>query len=293
MTGAGIALDAASRGLSVALVEMFDYASGTSSKSTKLIHGGLRYLKQFEISLVREVGRERAIVHQIAPHLVRPRKMLLPIIKGGSFSKFTTGIALWVYDFLAGVKGDDRRQMLNKQETEAKEPLLDKSRLKGGGYYAEYRTDDARLTLSLIQTARKHGAVCQNYAQATSFEYDENGQVSGVHVIDKETPRKVYIRARQVVNAAGPWVDKIREQDNAQADDRLFLSKGIHIVIPHERFPVHQAIYFDVGDGRMVFAIPRLSCTYIGTTDTEYDGDLSKIPVLKEEVNYLLPLLIL
>lgn len=288
VTGAGIALDAASRGLKVALIEKDDYASGTSSKSTKLIHGGLRYLKQFEISLVREVGRERAIVHHIAPHLVRPKKMLLPITKHGSFSRFTTNIALWVYDFLAGVRGDDRRKMLNRQQTEEKEPLLDKSELRGAGYYAEYRTDDARLTLALIQTARKKGAICQNYIQGQSFLYDENGKINGLTALDHETDQTFIIKAKNIVNATGPWVDKMRVLDNEKADDRLFLSKGIHIVVPHDRLPIQQAVYFDVGDKRMIFAIPRLDCTYIGTTDTPYSDGLDQIPVLKEEAQYLL-----
>ena len=146
ITGAGIALDAASRGLKVALIEKDDFASGTSSKSTKLIHGGLRYLKQFEIQLVREVGQERAIVHKLAPHLVVAEKMLLPLVKGGTYGSFATSIGLWVYDILAGVKGEDRRKMLSMKATAKKEPLIRKDILQGGGFYAEYRTDDARLT---------------------------------------------------------------------------------------------------------------------------------------------------
>ena len=158
ITGAGVALDAASRGLSVALIERNDFASGTSSKSTKLIHGGLRYLKNLEVALVREVGQERAVVHKIAPHLVRPEKMLLPLVEGGSLGKLSTSMALWVYDFLADVEGDDKRIMLTREETLATEPLLREDILKGGGFYAEYRTDDARLTIENVKTAERHGA---------------------------------------------------------------------------------------------------------------------------------------
>ena len=147
ITGAGIALDAASRGLKVALLEKGDFASGTSSKSTKLIHGGLRYLKQFDFWLVKEVGSERAIVHKLAPHLVLPEKMLLPLIEGGSYGKWLTSIGLKVYDILAQVTGDDKRQMLEKKDALKKEPLLPKKLLKGAGYYAEYRTDESRLTI--------------------------------------------------------------------------------------------------------------------------------------------------
>ena len=151
VTGSGIALDAASRGMKVALVEKEDFASGTSSRSTKLIHGGLRYLKQFEIALVREVGRERTIVHKLAPHLVTSEKMLLPLIKDGTFGRFMTSLGLMVYDVLAGVESADQRVMLSKEETMKKEPLLKREIIEGGGLYAEYRTDDARLTLEIIQ----------------------------------------------------------------------------------------------------------------------------------------------
>ncbi|MFD0129242.1 glycerol-3-phosphate dehydrogenase, partial [Bacillus subtilis] len=147
ITGAGTALDAASRGMKVALSEMQDFAAGTSSRSTKLVHGGLRYLKQFEVKMVAEVGKERAIVYENGPHVTTPEWMLLPFHKGGTFGSFTTSIGLRVYDFLAGVKKSERRSMLSAKETLQKEPLVKKDGLKGGGYYVEYRTDDARLTI--------------------------------------------------------------------------------------------------------------------------------------------------
>ena len=168
-TGAGIALDAASRGIKTALVEKGDFASGTSSKSTKLIHGGLRYLKQFAIDLVRESGTERAVVNKVAPHLCLPEKMLLPLVKGGTFGKWSSSVGLFVYDFLAGVDADDKRKMLNKKQTLKKEPLLDANKVVGGGYYAEYRTDDARLTIELIKKAGSYGAVAVNYSKMTDF----------------------------------------------------------------------------------------------------------------------------
>jgi glycerol-3-phosphate dehydrogenase len=169
VTGAGIALDATSRGLNVCLVEKNDFASGTSNKSTKLIHGGLRYLKQFEIGLVRESGSERAIVHKLAPHLVIPEKMLLPLVEGGTYGKIMTSIGLKVYDFLANVIGDDRRRMLDKKETINKEPLLDKDLVLGGGLYAEYRTDDARLTIEILKKAVEFGATIINYCEMESL----------------------------------------------------------------------------------------------------------------------------
>ena len=288
ITGAGIALDAASRGLSVALVEMKDFASGTSSKSTKLIHGGLRYLKQFEIQLVREVGRERAIVHRLAPHLVTSEKMLLPITEDGTYGKIGTSVGLKVYDFLADVEGDDRRQMLDKEETLAKEPLLRADDLTGGGYYAEYRTDDARLTIEIIKRAAEYGAVSLNYVRADGFSYGADGKITGVQCVDLLDDTRFEINSTYVVSAAGPWVDTLRKKDESLEGKRLFLSKGVHIVVPHDRLPLKNAVYFDVPDGRMMFAIPRNRVTYIGTTDTPYKGDMDDIPAYREDVTYIL-----
>jgi glycerol-3-phosphate dehydrogenase len=288
ITGAGIALDASSRGMKVALVEKDDFASGTSSRSTKLIHGGLRYLKQFEIMLVREVGRERAIVHKLAPHLVTSEKMLLPLIKDGTFGKFTTSLGLMVYDVLAGVEKVDQRIMLSKEETLLKEPLLKKDIIEGGGLYAEYRTDDARLTIEIIKTAAKYGATSINYIKATDFEYNDNGKICGIKCKDMLSESTFSIQSKYVISAAGPWVDKLRKINNSLEGKHLFLSKGVHLVVPHERFPVNQSVYFDVPDGRMIFAIPRNKVTYIGTTDTPYSGDINHITTSKEDAKYLL-----
>ena len=290
ITGAGIALDAASRGLSVGLIEKGDYASGTSSKSTKLIHGGLRYLKQLDVALVREVGQERATVHRLAPHLVQPEKMFIPIIEGGQMGYWTTNLALLVYDALAGVKGADRRRMLDRDEALAAEPMLRSDWVKGGALYAEYRTDDARLTVENLKTASALGAVAANYAEATSL-LKEGGRVVGVRVRDTLSGgggQDLEVRARTVVNAAGPWVDAIREIDGSLAGKKLFHAKGVHLVVPHERFPVRQSIYFDLPDGRMCFAIPRDRATYFGTTDTPYKEDLDGVDVTEDDVTYLL-----
>lgn len=289
ITGAGVALDAAARGLSVALIEKRDFASGTSSKSTKLIHGGLRYLKNLEIGLVRETGSERAVVHKIAPHLVRPEKMLLPIVEGGSLGKFSSSVALWVYDFLADVGGDDKRKMLTKEETLAREPMLRTDILEGGGYYAEYRTDDARLTIENVKSAIKAGAIAANYVEAIDFDYDEEGHIQAVNCRDRVGDQALSIKTRHVISAAGPWVDELRKADHSMTPTRIFWSKGVHIVISKERLPLDQAVYFDApNDDRMIFAIPRLRSVYIGTTDTPYEGDPNKIPVYAEDVNYLL-----
>ncbi|MEM8528148.1 MAG: glycerol-3-phosphate dehydrogenase/oxidase [Bacteroidota bacterium] len=286
-TGCGIALDAASRGLKTLLLEKRDFASGTSSKSTKLIHGGLRYLKQFEVGLVRETGTERAIVHRLASHLVLPEKMLLPIIENGTFGKLAASFGLKVYDIVAGVSGKDKRKMLSKAEALNTEPLLDESVLKGAGFYAEYRTDDARLTIELMKTAARYGARALNYCKVEDFAY-ENGKVTAVKCEDQTNGQKFEVKAKSVVSAGGPWVDKLRKTDGSLAGKRLHLTKGVHIVVPHERFPLKYSIYFDVPDGRMMFAIPRGKITYIGTTDTTYHGDLNRVVATQDDAEYIL-----
>ncbi|WP_396232309.1 glycerol-3-phosphate dehydrogenase/oxidase [Fredinandcohnia sp. QZ13] len=287
ITGAGIALDASTRGLKTGLVEMQDFAAGTSSRSTKLVHGGLRYLKQFEVGLVAEVGKERAIVYENGPHVTIPEWMLLPLHKGGTFGKFSTSIGLLVYDFLAGVKRSERRSMLNAEETLAKEPLIKKEGLKGGGYYVEYRTDDARLTIEVMKKAIEKGAKAVNYAKVESFIY-ENEKVKGVNVVDQLNGKEYKIFAKKIVNATGPWVDKMREADNSKKGKVLRLTKGVHIVIDQSKFPLKQAVYYDTPDGRMVFAIPRDGKTYVGTTDTFYDKDTAHPTVTAEDRTYLI-----
>jgi len=288
VTGAGIALDAASRGLKTCLIEKNDFASGTSNKSTKLIHGGLRYLKQMEIGLVKESGTERAIVHKLAPHLVVPEKMLLPLIDGGTYGKMLTSIGLKVYDILANVEDEDRRKMLTKEETITKEPLLDESTLLGGGFYAEYRTDDARLTIELLKKAAAFGATIVNYSEVEEFVYDNNGKISSVNCVDHNSGIKLNITAKNYVSAAGPWVDILRTKDASMNNKRLHLTKGVHIVLPSEKLPIKQSVYFDVEGGRMIFAIPRGRVTYVGTTDTTYTGNLDRVVATKEDLKYLI-----
>ncbi|MFB6804059.1 glycerol-3-phosphate dehydrogenase/oxidase [Peribacillus butanolivorans] len=287
ITGAGISLDATTRGMKVALVEMQDFAAGTSSRSTKLVHGGLRYLKQFEIKMVAEVGKEREIVYENGPHVTTPERMLLPMHKGGTFGKFSTSIGLRVYDFLAGVKKSERRKMLSVSETLKMEPLVKKEGLKGGGHYVEYRTDDARLTIEVMKAAVDKGATPINYTKVEKLLY-ENGKVIGVQVNDILSGNQYEIYADKVINAAGPWVDSIREKDQSKKGKTLKLSKGVHVVIDQSKFPLKQAIYFDTPDGRMIFAIPRAGKAYVGTTDTFYNGDPAVPTVTSEDRAYLL-----
>ena len=287
ITGAGIALDAAARGLSVALLEMQDFAEGTSSRSTKLVHGGLRYLKQFEIKEVAELGRERAIVYENAPHVTTPVWMLLPFHQGGTFGKFTTALGLKVYDVLAGVKKGERRFMLSKEETLEREPLVKTDGLLGGGVYVEYRTDDARLTIEVLKSAHERGAVLFNYMKAVEINTN-NLAFKEVVAEDALTCSRHTFKARKVVNAAGPWVDEVRKLEGEVSGKHLILSKGVHVVFDQADFPLKQAVYFDTEDGRMVFAIPREGKTYVGTTDTFHEGDPGDMKAEQSDIDYLL-----
>ncbi|MBS4212728.1 glycerol-3-phosphate dehydrogenase/oxidase [Neobacillus rhizophilus] len=286
ITGAGIALDAQTRGMKTALIEMQDYAAGTSSRSTKLVHGGLRYLKQFEVRMVAKVGKERAVVYENGPHVTVPEWMLLPLYKDGTFGVATTSFGLRVYDRLAGVKRDERRKMLSLEETLEKEPLLKRHGLKGGGYYVEYRTDDARLTIEVLKKAAETGVNAVNYAKAEEFIY-EAGKLVGVKVRDAMDGELYTIKARKIVNATGPWVDNLRKLDQSLQGKKLRLTKGVHLVFDGNRFPLRQSVYFDTSDGRMVFAIPRDGKTYVGTTDTDYTGDIANPRMTIQDEKYL------
>ncbi|MBK8504757.1 MAG: FAD-dependent oxidoreductase [Saprospiraceae bacterium] len=244
-------------------------------------------MKQFEFNLVKEVGRERAVLHRLAPHLVVPEKMVLPLIKGGSLGKTMTSIGLYIYDFLADVDGADKRLMLEKDEMLAIEPLLPGEKLLGGSIYAEYRTDDARLTIEVIKTGYRHGALPINYLKCIRILEDE-GQAIGAECEDQISGKRLSISAKHVINAAGPWVDQIRAMVETISGKRLYLTKGVHIVVPKEKLPLNHAVYFDVpNDSRMIFAIPRLDVTYIGTTDTYYEGDKEQVKVSRQDVEYL------
>jgi glycerol-3-phosphate dehydrogenase len=287
ITGCGIALDAATRGLKTALVEMQDFASGTSSRSTKLVHGGLRYLKQFEVKMVAEIGKERKIVYENGPHVTTPEWMLLPMHKGGTFGKIGTSIGLRVYDFLAGVKKGERRTMLSPEDTIQKEPLIKRDGLKGGGYYVEYRTDDARLTIEVIKEAFAQGVKAVNYTKVIELLY-QKGKVIGAKVENLLDATVKDIYAKKIINATGPWVDSLRDKDHSLSGKKLRLTKGVHLVIDQSRFPLKQAVYFDTSDGRMVFAIPRDGKTYVGTTDTYYGQDPINPKMTTQDRDYII-----
>lgn len=287
ITGAGVALDAVTRGLKVALVEMQDFAEGTSSRSTKLVHGGLRYLKQAQIKEVAELGRERAIVYENAPHVTTPLWMLLPFYTDGTFQKTTTALGLTLYDYLAGVKRTERRTMLTKEEVLTRVPNLKRDGLLGGGMYVEYRTDDARLTMEVLKAAVVRGVHAVNYAKAVAID-EKNVAFTAVTIEDRLYEQTYTLKTKRVINAAGPWVDDVRTLVEHVEGKHLVLTKGVHIVIDAQHLPLQQPVYFDHNDGRMIFAIPRAGKVYVGTTDTFYDGDATKLVVEPQDRAYLL-----
>ena len=288
INGAGIARDAALRGLRVALVEQSDFASGTSSRSSKLIHGGLRYLEQGEIRLVLEATRERERLRRLAPHLVRPMRFVYPIYAGGPVSRWKLAAGLWAYDFLAGIRSVHLHRMLGAAAVARKEPGLRTDGLRGAGVYWDCWTDDARLVLETLLSARDAGAVAVSYARVIGF-VKEAGRVVGVQLTDSVGGREVTVRGRAVVNAAGPWVDVVSAMDEP-GPPRIRPTKGVHIVVPRTRIGHEAAIVLHaVQDGRVMFVIPWDECSLIGTTDTDHPGGAEVPPTVeREDVAYLL-----
>jgi glycerol-3-phosphate dehydrogenase len=290
ITGAGVALDAAARGLRTALVERRDFASGTSSQSSKLVHGGLRYLQQREFGLVREALAERQRLLANAPHLVRPLPFLIPlvgrdgIVKEGIAKTYST--ALWMYDLAGGLRIGERHRRLTREQALADFPALDVSRLVAGFLYWDARTDDARLTLTVARTAvLGFGAVAANYAPVTAIRHDGSGRACGVVLEDGTS-----IDAEAMVNAAGVWSDQIQSLDRRRPGVATIRpAKGIHLTFPSARVPTRTAAVLPVhGDRRTIFVVPWGEFTYVGTTDTDYDGPFDDLQCTPTDVAYLL-----
>ncbi|WP_048438476.1 glycerol-3-phosphate dehydrogenase/oxidase [Caenimonas sp. SL110] len=289
-TGLGVALDAAARGFSVVLVESHDFAKGTSSRATKLVHGGVRYLAQGNIALVREALHERTTLLHNAPHIAQPLAFVMPSYRFWETPFYGAGLKM--YDALAGKAGLGPTEFLSRRETLACLPTARPQGLKGGVKYWDGQFDDARLALALARTAQAKGALVVNYCAATALRH-ENGKVVGLVCRDQETGREFEIRSRCIVNAAGVWVDQFRQMDG-QALDRpvkpmVAPSQGVHIVVDREFLPGNHALMVPkTADGRVLFGVPWLGKIILGTTDTPR-GDLSREPrPFREELEFIL-----
>ncbi|MGO3170139.1 MAG: type 1 glycerol-3-phosphate oxidase [Bavariicoccus seileri] len=294
ITGAGVAVQAAASGIKTGLIEMQDFSEGTSSRSTKLVHGGIRYLKNFDVEVVADTVTERAVIQGIAPHIPKPDPMLLPIYDdegATTFDMFSVKIAMDLYDQLAGVKGTKyENYTLTPEQVIEREPYIKTEGLQGAGVYLDFRNNDARLVIDNIKKAVEDGALAASKVKATGFVY-EGQKIVGVKVRDEITKEIFEIKAKLVINTSGPWADRVRELNFTRAVAPFMRpTKGIHLVVDAKKLPVPQPTYFDTGkhDGRMVFAIPREEKTYFGTTDTDYQGDYNDPTITQDDVDYLL-----
>ena len=286
ITGAGIAREASRRGLSVAVLEAEDFGSGTSGRSSKLIHGGIRYLAQGDIALVRETALERKYVHRIAPHLAAPAWMVIPVRSRASLLKFRTAVA--TYEKLGAVESKDRHRVWDSSDLEENEPTISRDEFPRACVYREYVTDDARLVIANLRAAVGEGALVIPHARIDRVLV-EAGKASGAEGVCELSDRRFRVKARCVINAAGPWVEAVRKLEDPKASSVLHLSKGVHVVIPRERLPVNHLVILSAPDGRSVFCVPRGNIVYVGTTDSSYGKAPDVWPeITRQEVDYLL-----
>jgi glycerol-3-phosphate dehydrogenase len=287
MAGAGVARDLALRGASVALFEKGDFASGTSSKSSKLIHGGLRYLELGDFKLVRESLREKKTLERLAPHLIRPLPFLVPIYRGAPRGLITVRIGMWLYDLLTPGKTTERYRVLRPVDALTMEPSVRAEDLRGAGYYFDdLLLYPERLCLENVLSAARHGARAFNYCEVEEFVHGRRG-IEGVKVRDLLSGQVQLVRAATIVNCAGPWVDRVRAM--AKVADRsprvVRTTKGIHCLLPRM---TDRAVYLSARDERMIFVIPWREFSLVGTTDTDFEGDPDRLWATREEVTYLL-----
>ncbi|MGH2779315.1 MAG: glycerol-3-phosphate dehydrogenase/oxidase [Actinomycetota bacterium] len=286
ITGAGIALDAASRGLRVALVERFDFASGTSSKSSKLVHGGLRYLEQYEFGLVREASLERGLLERLAPQLVESLPFVIPVSDRWLRAKF--GVGMWAYDALASFKNTAFHKYIDAETMEAMVPALPKGKVRGGYLYYDSKTDDARLVMEVLVQAVRLGAVVANYAAVRDLDTSKSGCCA---LIEDTLDGDLFeVGAHRVIVAGGVWNDRIESLGDATAQPRLRPSKGIHLVFRSDAVPLTETATFipDADRKRMLFLIPWQDHVVVGTTDSDYEGDLDHPCVTHNERSYVL-----
>ncbi len=286
-TGMGVAVDAAARGLSVALVEAYDFGKGTSSRSTKLVHGGVRYLEQGNVPLVMSALKERGLLRQNAPHLVRDLAFVVPNYSWWEAPFY--GIGLKLYDLLAGKYGFGTSKLLSRDETLQRLPNLESEGLSGGVVYYDGQFDDARLLIHLAMTAAEHGAALVNYCPATGLLRDSDGYVNGLTARDTETGETLTLSARVVINATGVFTDSIRRMADPQAEELVVTSQGIHLVFDRSFLKAETALMVPrTSDGRVLFVIPWHGHAVAGTTDTPVDAPSLEPRPLEEEIEFIL-----
>lgn len=287
ITAAGIAIDAASRGLSVALIEQQDFASGTSSKSTKLIHGGLRYLLQMQFNFVSKLGKERQIIRRNSKNNVIPIPIFLPIYKKDKLKKVFTRLGLKLYETIARTQKEYHSYFLDKKELLSHCNILNKKGLKGAFLYYEFKTNDGRLVIETLKKSAELGAICLNYAEPYKL-IDNAGKLGGAKIKDHIGNQTFTIKSKLIINATGAWCQKFTEQFDFKLPKKLYPTKGIHLVFEKKKLPIKQAFYIQASDKRMVFIIPRQDYVYAGTTDTPYFCDFRNLIVEKNESQYLI-----
>ncbi len=291
INGAAVARDASMRGLKVALIERGDFAGATSSRSSKLIHGGFRYLPQGQFKLVYEALRERErLRHKTAPHLVHPIKFLFPVYKRRGFNRFTMAMGLTLYDLFARMPFKEWHSSLNASEVRETEPALSREGLTGGAIYFDAWADDARVTFENVLDADLHGAAVANYAAVESFSR-AGEKIASASVRDLIGDTICEIRAKKFLNAAGPWVDEIRRMDEPATKPCVRLTKGVHLVFARTVLPVRESIVLADEGGRIVFVMPHDRYVLVGTTDTDFSGDPATVRAEIADVEYLIAVL--
>lgn len=290
IVGAGVARDAAMRGLRVGLVERGDLAGGTSSRSSRLIHGGLRYLEHGAIRLVAEALRERRILLTIAPHLVWPLAFTFPVHRGERVSRWKLAAGMWLYDLLAFTKRVRRHRTLGRRGVLEAEPTLRDRGLVGGAQYWDAQCDDARLVLATVRSAIRHKALVLTYAEVIGF-VEEAGRIAGAEVVDRFSTERRVVHAAVIVNATGPWTDEVRRLENPKVDPLLRLTRGSHVVVPRERLGLRGGVTFTSRiDGRVMFALPWGAHAYVGTTDDDLAAgeSIDEVAATRDDLLYLL-----
>jgi glycerol-3-phosphate dehydrogenase len=289
INGAGVARDASSRGLKVALIEGNDFASGTSSRSSKLIHGGIRYLENLEFHLVFEALNERTHLFEMAPHLVHPLRFMIPIYENSRVGMFKMGLGMWLYDALALFQAPQMHERLDAEESLQRMPQLHRGQLIGSYIYSDAYMDDDRLVHETLRSAHEMGAVCSNFVKATGAKFNSLGKIEAVECEDQLSKEKFSIRAHHVVSCVGPWTDDLGPKLLHEWKKILRPTKGVHLTFQKSRLPFSSAVVMGAEKSdRIVFGIPRHEMVIVGTTDTDYKESPEGVVANREDVGYLL-----